>query len=370
MQNSMGGFLGRGTKIRGGVYTMAPWEWKRVDSTGDDLRKNMVPFPERQPSAVMFNLLSLLINYTDRVSGATDTMVGENPGQNTPAETSRNTTEQGMQVYSVIFKRVWRSMKEEFKKLHQLNAVFLKTSQPFGANGEVIRREDYSSNPDHVVPVADPHVTSDSQRVQQAIMLKQAAMTSPGYNKDKVERNFLRALKIDGADEFYKDGVQAGPPEKVQVEQLKQKSKADALGVKAKSMAIQLSETRRMNTAKIGQMQAQTIKLMHDAKIDRQDVRLRAADIAIKALQEHNAMITELIKELGAIDGTETSGAGGVPSLEGTPSDDGMVPDDGGMAGVPEEPMGMGELPEGESPGNGDGQRGSFGGGEPPPTAV
>src|SRR5260221_2598818 len=41
MQNSLGGLLGRGAKIRGGVYTMAPWEFKRVDSSGDDLRKNV-----------------------------------------------------------------------------------------------------------------------------------------------------------------------------------------------------------------------------------------------------------------------------------------------------------------------------------------
>ena len=41
MSNTGGGFLGRGAKIRGGVYTFAPLEWKRVDSTGDDLRKNI-----------------------------------------------------------------------------------------------------------------------------------------------------------------------------------------------------------------------------------------------------------------------------------------------------------------------------------------
>src|SRR5260221_3829110 len=41
MKNTAGGFLGRGVKIRGGVYTFAPLEWKRVDSTGDDLHKSI-----------------------------------------------------------------------------------------------------------------------------------------------------------------------------------------------------------------------------------------------------------------------------------------------------------------------------------------
>jgi hypothetical protein len=69
-------------------------EWKRVDSTGDDLRANIFPLPVREPSAVLFQLLQLLISYGERIAGATDIMTGVSPGQNTPAETSRNTVEQ------------------------------------------------------------------------------------------------------------------------------------------------------------------------------------------------------------------------------------------------------------------------------------
>jgi len=351
MQNSIGGFLGRGAKIRGGVYTMAPWEWKRVDSTGDDLRKNMVPFPERQPSAVMFQLLSLLIGYTDRVSGAVDQMVGENPGQNTPAETSRNTTEQGMQVYSVIFKRVWRSMKEEFKKLHELNAVFLKSSQRFGQSGEEIRREDYATDSDYVVPVADPHITSASQRVAQAVMVKQSAAATPGYDQEAVERNFLRALRVDGMDELYKGADKFPPPKdpKVQVEELKQKAKIGALQLKAKTFAATLEENKKLNMAKIAQMEAQAIKLMHDAKIDRADMRLKAFDIAISAMQEHNKQLNEQIKSMGELNGDEgnVDGGGGVPGMEGNGGNPEPVPPAPPMGAGAEEPMGGGQLPPG-----------------------
>ncbi len=85
LSNTAGGFLGRGAKIRGGVYQFAPFSWNRVDSTGDDLRKNIFPLPVREPSAVMFQLLGMLIDYTNRISGATDMLTGVNPGQNTPA---------------------------------------------------------------------------------------------------------------------------------------------------------------------------------------------------------------------------------------------------------------------------------------------
>jgi len=334
MQNSIGGFLGRGAKIRGGSYTMAPWEWKRIDSTGDDLRKNMVPFPERQPSSVMFQLLNLLIGYTDRVSGAVDQMVGESPGQNTPAETSRNTVEQGMQVYSVIFKRVWRSMKEEFKKLHQLNGTYLKTSQPFGANADEIRREDYGDNPDQVVPVADPHITSDSQRMSQAVLIKQAAASTPGYDPDVVEKNFLRAARVDGIDNFY-PGIEKFPPPKdpkIQVEEMKAEVRKLDLQLKDKKTMLDLMEEKRINDAKIQMLQAQAAKLAHDANVDRHDVRLRAIDIAIKALTDHNKMVTD---RLALTQGKGENGNGG-PDISGfIPGMEDQSGDQGGMAVPP-----------------------------------
>ena len=90
MANTAGGFLSRGIKIRGGNYNFAPLEWKHVDSTGDDLRKGIMPLPVREPSQVLYTLLNLLINYGERIGGSVDILVGQNPGQNTPAETSRS----------------------------------------------------------------------------------------------------------------------------------------------------------------------------------------------------------------------------------------------------------------------------------------
>ena len=69
MQTTAGGFLSRGIKLRGGQATFAPLEWKHVDTTGDDLRKGIMPLPVREPSQVLFTLLNLLINYGERIGG-------------------------------------------------------------------------------------------------------------------------------------------------------------------------------------------------------------------------------------------------------------------------------------------------------------
>lgn len=220
MQTTGGGFLGRGAKIRGGTYTTAPFEWKRVDSTGDDLRKSIFPLPVNQPSDVLFQLLSLLINYTNRIAGTTDMMVGENPGQNTPAETARTMVEMGQKIYTAIFKRLWRASKEEFQKLFKLNGIFLALDREYPGGAT---RDDYVGSADEISPVADPNVTSDTMKLQMATALKQSAATTSGYNTDEVERRFLKALHVDAIDVVF-PGTEGQPPpksEKIQIEEMR-----------------------------------------------------------------------------------------------------------------------------------------------------
>ena len=62
LSNRQNGFLGRGLKLgRGKSIQLRSGEWKPVDVTGDDLRKNVFPMPVREPSGTLFQLLGLLI---------------------------------------------------------------------------------------------------------------------------------------------------------------------------------------------------------------------------------------------------------------------------------------------------------------------
>jgi len=203
MANTAGGFLSRGIKLRGGNYSFAPLEWKHVESTGDDLRKGIMPLPVREPSQVLFTLLSLLINYGERIGGAVDIMVGENPGQNTPAETSRTMAEQGMKIFSGIFKRTYRSLKQEFRKQYRLNQLYFDTPVSFG--DVTITLEDYSGNSKNILPAADPHMISDSQRVNQAGMLSQLAANSPGYDMYQVQKRVLEAWRVTDIEQVLPD---------------------------------------------------------------------------------------------------------------------------------------------------------------------
>lgn len=291
MAVTAGGFLGRGVKFRGGQYSFNPFGWNRMDSTGEELSKGIFPLPVREPSQVLMALLTLLIDYTNRVAGSTDVMVGENPGQNTPKYNMQAMQQEGSRIYNAIFKRQWRCMKEEFEKLWILNGTYLPRMAS-NSGGIEISREDYLGDPRAIRPAADPNLTSSAMRMEQAVAMKQSAMVTPGYDKDAVEMNFLRALRVESPEVFF-PGSQKMPPipnPHVLVAQIKAESeKAKAKGHLAEAL-LKLQEEKKLNEAKVLQLEAQAAKLLMDAE---------DADAAQK-LQEFNASI-DAMKDIGGI---------------------------------------------------------------------
>jgi chaperonin GroES len=270
LNNTGGGFLGRGIKFRGGQTSFVPGEWKPVDSTGDDLRKGIVPLQTPQPSPVLFQMLELLINYGERVGGATDALVGQNPGQNTPAETSRSMVEQGSKVFNGIFKRTYRSLKDEFKKLYRLNQLYLDDETEFPEG--LITANDYQGSNKDVRPAADPNMVSDSQRISQATALLQMASSSPGFNIYQVQKRVLDAWKVADVEQVLPDpkGPNAlpppGPGEKVQIEQMKMQTKMKDMEAKHQLAVVKLLQIAELDKAKILKMEAEAEKADAEAK--------------------------------------------------------------------------------------------------------
>jgi chaperonin GroES len=304
MQTTGGGFLGRGAKIRGGNYTIAPFEWKRVDSTGDDLRKSIFPLPVNAPSDVLFQLLSLLINYTSRISGTTDIMVGENPGQNTPAQTTQTMVEMGQKIYTAIFKRVWRASQEEFRKLFKLNGMFLPPDKPQVGGAT---RADYAGSPDQVCPVADPNVTSDAMRLQLAGALKQSAMTTAGYNKDAVEVRYLKALRVENIPEVF-PGTAGQPPAKdpkLVIEETKIQGRMAeqerALQVEMQKFLVTLEEEKRLNNAKIIELMANAQNEAANAQTEQAYAQVAIINAEIARVNTENEQLNKRMEKLLAL---------------------------------------------------------------------
>jgi len=318
MSNSAGGFLAKGARLRSGATTFAPMEWKRIDIGADDIRKVLFPLPVREPSAVLFNLLSLLIRVANQIPGATDTMVGENPGQNTPASTNQSMIEQGMKIYASIFKRVWRSMKEEFKKLYQLNAIHLSNSGLYSLQSDLATREDYLDDPKWVVPVADPNVVNHAMKMQRIVAVKEASMRTPGYDLAKVEQRFLKEMQVDGWEELY-PGPGKVPPlpnPRAQIEQIKLQGKQMDLEFQKLKFIAELQEEQKLNQAKIVELQAKATLELEQAGGIKTGHEIAAFDALIGALQTHNAVLTNQVKLLRESMKDESNQRGNVPGME------------------------------------------------------
>jgi chaperonin GroES len=203
LQNAGGGFIGKGARIKGGKLRFGMNEWHRVNVAGGSLRDSIVPMPAAPPSSVLFELLGLLINYAERVGSVTDAMMGDNPGQNTPAYNMSAMLEQGLQVFNGIFKRVYRSQRSEFRKLFNLNAIYLDQEEYFSYQDSESKalQVDYTGDAKDLIPAADPNAFSSKEKVMKAQAVREASMSIPGYDPIKVEQRFLEAMDIPDAAE-------------------------------------------------------------------------------------------------------------------------------------------------------------------------
>jgi chaperonin GroES len=305
MANTAGGFLSRGIKLRGGNYNFAPLEWKHVDTTGDDLRKGIMPLPVREPSQVLFTLLNLLINYGERIGGSVDILSGQNPGQNTAAETTRTMAEQGMKIFSGIFKRTYRSLKDEFRKLYRLNQLYLDGIIDYNSDtgSNFIDADDFSGPVSDVRPAADPNIVSDTQRVTQATALLQLATTTPGMNMYEVQKNYLKAMKVSNIEMILPDpkgpnAIKPGPSEKVQIEMMKQQSKQADAQLQFKTAMMKMMKDVELNQAKIHKLEADAILAIEQAGGVRSGQEIAMIDAQIGAARAKNEGMQQALKTM------------------------------------------------------------------------
>ena len=317
MANTAGGFLSRGIKLRGGNYSFNPMEWKHVDTTGDDLRKGIVPLPVREPSQVLFTLLNLLINYGERVGGSVDILTGQNPGQNTPAETTRTMAEQGMKIFNGIFKRTYRSLKQEFRKLYRLNQIFIDENTKYISNGNgegIVLVTDYEGPVTDVMPTADPSITSDAQRTRQAIAIAERVAATPGlYNRYEAEKTYLKAMKFPDIDRILPDpkGPNAVPAPinpKLQIEQLKQETKKASDELTMKLGLLALMKEAELNQAKIAKLEAEAQAIQVGIATEGEQMRLNQINTDIALKREHREGILSSIDMMNKVYATMMEG--------------------------------------------------------------
>lgn len=162
------GFIGKGLRIRMGDNRFLPGEWKAVNATGGDLKNQIVPLPTKEPSNVLFQLMGSLITSGKELASVAEIFVGKMPGQNTPATTTMATIEQGMKVFTAVYKRLYRSLKEEFLKLARLNNLYVNPNTYVDVVDMQVGPEDFDMTKHNIYPGADPTAVSQTEKLLKA----------------------------------------------------------------------------------------------------------------------------------------------------------------------------------------------------------
>lgn len=168
LNNLQGGFLGKGLKLKMGDSAWSPGEWKTLNVVADDLRKQVVPLPTKEPSKVLFELMGTLVTSGKELASVAEIFVGKMPGQNTPATTTMATIEQGMKVFTAVYKRIYRSLKEEYKKLFELNTLYMSQEKYLAVLDKPVLPTDFDKTAYNVCPSADPSTPTQTEKLMKA----------------------------------------------------------------------------------------------------------------------------------------------------------------------------------------------------------
>lgn len=168
LSNLQSGFIGKGLRIKLGETRFEPGEWKAVNATADDLKKQIFPLPTKEPSKVLFELMGSLITSAKELASVAEIFVGKMPGQNTPATTTMATIEQGMKVFTAVYKRIYRALASEYKKIYRLNEVYLNPQTYVAVVDDHVNPQDFKAIGYSVCPGADPSAISQTERLLKA----------------------------------------------------------------------------------------------------------------------------------------------------------------------------------------------------------
>jgi len=204
LSNLPAGFKARGMRIRDEAEPLQPGEFRDIDTTGGSLRENLIPLPIKEPSNVLMQLLGLLIDSGKRFASISDSNIGDG-NQNAPVGTTIALLERGTKVMSAIHKRLHYSQRLEFNLLATVFSEFLPPTYDYdtGTAPREIKQTDFDERID-IVPVSDPNIFSQSQRITLAQELLQMVQSNPDIHGPlgiyEAYKRMYGALGIDNVE--------------------------------------------------------------------------------------------------------------------------------------------------------------------------
>lgn len=188
------GFYGRRAGIKAKKISLSPGVMNPVDDASQIFFPNM-----QRVDNVLFNVLGLIDQYAERITSVTDNLLGrEQKGVERPTKGGTEAKiEQGLIVFNILFKRIYRSLKKELRLIKTLNEIHLGATKqyrvledPDNIAFSELKRDDFGGVQD-IIPVGDPSYASRYQRRAEAFEHYNVLLANPLIGGVKESQEFI-----------------------------------------------------------------------------------------------------------------------------------------------------------------------------------
>ena len=179
LSNLPAGFKQRGIRVRDEAQAIQPGEFRDVDAPGGNIKDAFMTLPFKEPSQTLLSLMGIVVQAGQRFAAIADMQVGDG-NQQAAVGTTIALLERGSRVMSAIHKRLFVGLKQEFNLLAGVFKTYLPPEYPYDVVGAQrnVKVTDFDDKVD-IIPVADPNIFSQSQRISMAQTELQLAMANP-----------------------------------------------------------------------------------------------------------------------------------------------------------------------------------------------
>lgn len=267
-----GGFISSGLRLQGSGQTNTlrwrPGEFKVVSASAGALRDAIWERTVPQPSLILFELLGLILGAAKDVAAIKDVTSGD-ASNNGQVGTTLALIEQGLQVFTAIYKRVYRGLKSEFKVLFDNIARYggEKAAEDYANvldDSTADFAGDFNVADMDIRPVSDPNSVTRLQKMAKAQFLLQTGKGDPMVDQRELMMRVYEAADVEDIEKLLPPPVQSGPDPMMvaQVNKLGseiEKNEADAEYSRAKT-----EEVRALLPEKLDKSKADVAKIGAD----------------------------------------------------------------------------------------------------------
>ena len=212
LANLPAGFKQRGIRIRDDAQPLQPGEFRDVDAPGGNIRDAFMQLPFKGPDQTLLQLMGTVVQAGQRFASIADAQVGD-MNQQAAVGTTVALLERGSRVMSAIHKRLYVGLKQEFKLLAEVFKTYLPQEYPYDVPGAQrnIKVTDFDDRID-ILPVADPNIFSQTQRISMAQSQLQLAQSNPQvHDLYQAYRSMYEALGVKNINAILPPPVQPQP---------------------------------------------------------------------------------------------------------------------------------------------------------------